>query len=74
MNSDVKAGLIGIYAVVGLFFAVYQHFWGQYSYKGFAYNLGQGLFWPAVMFPSVGQFIGGVVLVVIIGYVVLNSK
>lgn len=74
MNSQVKAALIGIYAVIGFFFAVYQHFWGQYNYKSFAYNIGQGIVWPAVMFPSVGKFIGGVILLGIITAIALRQK
>jgi len=34
--------------------------WGRYAYKGFFYNLGQGLIWPAVVFPSLGKLIGAV--------------
>ena len=74
MNSDVKAGLISIYLVIGFFFAVYQHFWGQYSYKSFMYNIGQGLVWPDVMFPSVGKFIGGVLILLRVGFIALRSK
>ena len=36
MNSNIKIGLISIYLVIGFFFAIYQHFWGQYNYKSFA--------------------------------------
>lgn len=74
MNSQIKATLIGIYAVIGFLFAVYQHFWGQYNYKSFAYNIGQGIVWPAVMFPSVGKFIGGVILLGIITAIALRQK
>ena len=74
MNSQVKAALIGIYAAIGFLFAVYQHFWGQYNYKSFAYNIGQGIVWPAVMFPSVGKFIGGVILLGIITAIALRQK
>jgi hypothetical protein len=74
MNSHVKATLIGLYAVIGFFFAVYQHFWGKYNYKSFAFNLGQGIVWPAVMFPSVGKFIGGVLLLLIIAALTLRSR
>lgn len=74
MKDSIKAWVIGGYFIIGFFFAVYQHFWGQYNYKSFAYNIGQGLVWPAVMFPSVGKFIGGVLLLIIIGALVLRSK
>ena len=74
MNSNIKTALISIYLGIGVLFAVYQHFWGQYSYKPFMFNLGQGLVWPAMLFPSVGKFIGGVLLLLIIGGLVLRSK
>ena len=35
-----------VYLVIGLLFAIYGNFWGDYDYKGFAYNLGRGLVWP----------------------------
>jgi hypothetical protein len=53
--------VISGYLVIGFFFAIYQHFWGQYNYKPFTYNLGQGLVWPAVMFP-VGKIVGGILI------------
>ena len=74
MNASVKSWLIRGYFIIGLLFAVYQHFWGQYSYKSFAYHLGQGAIWPAVMFPSVGKFIGGMILLIVIGMITLRSK
>ena len=74
MNTSIKSWLIRGYFIIGVLSATYQHFWGQYSYKSFAYNLGQGVIWPAVMFPSVGKFIGGVLLLLIIGGLVLRSR
>ncbi|WEE39363.1 hypothetical protein [Acinetobacter sp. TAC-1] len=74
MNTSIASWLIRSYLIIGLLFAIYQNFWGQHSYKSFAYHLGQGIVWPAVMFPSVGKFIGGVLILVIIGGLVLRSK
>lgn len=74
MNTNIKSWLIGCYCSIGLLFAVYQHFWGHQSYKSFAYHLGQGLVWPAVMFPSVGKFIGGIMILLFIGFIALRSK
>ena len=54
MKENIKAWAIGGYFIIGFFFTVYQNFWGQYSYKSFAYHIGRGIVWPAVMFPSVG--------------------
>ncbi|RYY78823.1 MAG: hypothetical protein EOO69_08965 [Moraxellaceae bacterium] len=70
MTTQIKLWLIGIYATIGFLFAIYQHFWGYYNYKSFAYNLGQGIVWPAVMFPSVGKIIGALL---ILGMVTLLS-
>lgn len=74
MKDSIKAQLISAYFGIGFFFAVYQHFWGHYKYKSFMFNLGQGLVWPAVMFPSVGKFIGGIIILIIIGAITLRSK
>lgn len=74
MNTNIKSWLIGCYCSIGLLFTVYQHFWGPQSYKSFAYHLGQGLVWPAVMFPSVGKFIGGMMILLFIGFIALRSK
>lgn len=71
MNISIKSLLIRAYFIIGLLFAIYQNFWGQQSYKSFAYHLGQGIVWPAVMFPSVGKFIGGLLILLIIGGMVL---
>jgi hypothetical protein len=58
--------LIGLYGVTVLIAAIYFDIWGRYAYKGFFYNLGQGLIWPAVVFPSVGKMIGGLIWIVVI--------
>ena len=74
MNSNIKTGLISVYLVIGFFFVIYQHFWGQYNYKSFAYNIGQGFVWPAVMFPVVGKIVGGVLILLFIWFVVIRPK
>jgi hypothetical protein len=74
MNPSIKTWLIRGYFIIGLLFTLYQSIWGQYSYKSFAYHLGQGVIWPAVMFPSVGKLIGGILLLLIIGGLALRSK
>jgi len=74
MNSNIKTWVISSYLVIGFFFAIYQHFWGQYNYKPFTYNLGQGLFWPAVMFPTVGKIIGGILILCLVGFLTMRSK
>lgn len=59
---------------IGLLFAIYGNFFGDYDYKGFAYNFGRGLMWPTIIFPALGKFIGGVLIVGVIGYFALFAK
>lgn len=59
----------GLYALLIVVFAVYGNWWGDYAYKGFAYNLGRSLFWPVIIFPGLGKIIGGVVLLAVIVFV-----
>lgn len=72
----MKIGQIAItvYVVVGVLTAIYLNFWGDHSYRGFAYQLGQGLVWPAIWFPSIGKIIGGIVILVVISAVMLFGK
>ena len=58
--------MIGMYGVTVLIAAICFDIWGRYAYKGFFYNLGQGLIWPAVVFPSLGKMIGGLIWIVVI--------
>ena len=89
MNSNLKGVLIGSYLVIGFFYAIYQHFWGMASYKGLAYNIGQGylqssgrssadigqgLGWPFSMFPTFGKFVGGILLLLFLVFVALKPK
>jgi hypothetical protein len=74
MNTSITSWLIRGYFIIGLLFALYQNYWGSQSYKSFAYHLRQGVIWPAVMFPSVGKFIGGVLILLIVGGLLLKPK
>ena len=62
--------LLLAYAVIGLLYALYAYFFGATSNRGLFYNLGQGIVWPAAMFPALGKLIGGLVWVVIIAALV----
>lgn len=73
MNSNIKTGLISAYFVIG-FLCHLSTLLGQYSYKSFAYNIGQGLVWPAVMFPTVGKIIGGILILCLVGFLTMRSK
>lgn len=70
----LKGLLISGYFGIGLIYALYSWMFGAYSKAGLAYNLGRGLVWPASMFPTVGTFIGGIILVVIIGAISLKRR
>lgn len=58
--------LVGFYTLLIIPFAVYGTFWGEYAYKGFAYNLGRSVIWPAILFPIIGKILGAIVLVALI--------
>ncbi|WP_225781145.1 hypothetical protein [Xenophilus sp. Marseille-Q4582] len=62
--------LLLIYGAVGLLYALYAYFFGATSHRGLFYNLGQGIVWPAVMFPALGKFIGGLIWVLVIAALV----
>ncbi|MCC4598236.1 hypothetical protein NRY95_02615 [Xanthomonas campestris pv. phormiicola] len=67
--------LVGIYGATVLIAAICFDIWGQYAYKGFFYNLGQALVWPAVVFPSFGKLLSGVIwLLVILSVLSLRSR
>ncbi|SDT55965.1 hypothetical protein [Pseudomonas prosekii] len=70
----LKGTLISGYFVIGLIYALYSWMFTIYSHASFAYNLGRGLIWPAAMFPAFGAFIGGIIIVVVIGAIHLNRR
>lgn len=57
---------VGIYLAIAVIFATYRNIWGPVAYKGFAYNLGQSLFWPAMISFGVWMLIVGIVVVGIV--------
>lgn len=71
---SLKGKLIAGYFTIGLVYTLYSWLFTPYSHASFAYNLGRGLVWPGAMFPAFGAFIGGVVLLVIIGAIHLNRR
>lgn len=72
--KEIRALLIGVYVVLAILTGIYGSIWGDYDYKGLAYNLGRGLIWPAVWFPSVGKVIGGLIIFGFIAYIMLFTK
>lgn len=64
----MKKYLIGGYVTLIPLFWIYLSNWGALAHKGAAYNLGRALIWPAVVFPSLGQAIGGIIIVALVLY------
>lgn len=58
---SLKAKLIAGYGAIGAVVLLYQ--WIFVSGASFGVALGKGLVWPAVIFPGVGAFLGGIILV-----------
>lgn len=69
-----KGKLISGYLVIGLVYTLYSWLFTSYSHASFAYNLGRGMIWPGAMFPAFGEFIGLIVLLVVIGAIYLNRR
>ena len=66
-------GLLGLYGATVVVACVYFNIWGMYAYKGFAYNLGRSLFWPAAAFPVLGKIVGGILVVLMVLFVVTRK-
>lgn len=61
--------VLGIYFLIGLIYTIYASNWGDESYKSLAYHLGQGLVWPVMIFPGIGKWIGGLLIVAMVAFV-----
>ena len=48
----MKGTLIGGYLLIAFLSGMWMWVWGDYEYKGFAYNMGRALVWPASFFQS----------------------
>jgi integral membrane sensor domain MASE1 len=63
---STKQKIISLYFFIAFLFALYGWLFGHLSYRGFAYNLGVGLVWPATIFPAFGAFLGTVIIVLFV--------
>lgn len=72
--KEIKSLLIGCYVVIALMVGIYGDIWGTYAYKGFAYNLGRGFFWPVLLVPSLGHVIAAVIIIAILSLIVIFGK
>lgn len=66
--------IITVYVVIAILFGIYGSLFGDYDYRGFMYNLGRGLVWPTIIFPSLGKIIGGIILLAVIGGAIIFAK
>ena len=66
--------IAGVYICLIFVFAIYGNWWGDFAYKGFAFNLGRSILWPTIIFPSIGNAIGVVVLLCVIGLLMLRRR
>ncbi|KAB8173389.1 hypothetical protein FKV24_014190 [Lysobacter maris] len=66
--------ILGVYVLMIFVFAIYGNWWGDYAYKGFAYNLGRAVIWPAILIPGLGKAIGILVLLGFIGFLAFGRK
>lgn len=64
--------VIAIYFGIALLFGLYQWKFGDNGYRGLAYNLGRGLVWPFALFPTLGSWVGAIILVIFVALVVMS--
>jgi len=69
-----KQKAVSAYFLVALLFALYGWLFGAAKYRGFFYNLGQGVVWPVTVFPALGAFLGGLIILAVIGAVVFSGR
>jgi len=69
---NIKSTAFGVYFILAIGTSIYGSLWGDYNYKGFAYNIGRGLAWPFIWFPTLGAIVGGVLLLIFIVYASLK--
>jgi len=70
----MKQKIIGGYVVIWLLFTIYGWLFGANSYKGFFFNLGSSLIWPAKIFPELGAAISAVIIVAMVIAVLIFGR
>lgn len=63
---------IAAYGILVVPFTLYGWWFGEFGYKGFAYNFGRAIIWPVMLFPSLGPIIGGMVILAVIAALALK--
>lgn len=69
----MRSKFIGVYAAIALIFAIYGNWWGDYAYKGFLYNAGRALVWPVQVIPGLGELLGVILTLAIVGFILLRK-
>lgn len=62
--------LIWAYLAIALLFAIF----GGVEGRAFSYNLGRGLMWPAIMFPSLGKVVTGLLVIAMVAFVTMAGR
>lgn len=65
----LKQRLITGYLTIALLFGLYGWLFGDYNYRGLAYNLGRGITWPVTIFPALGWMIASIVILLFISVI-----
>ncbi|WP_248463863.1 hypothetical protein [Pectobacterium versatile] len=71
---NIKSTIFGMYFILAVGTAIYGSIWGDFNYKGVAYNIGRALVWPFIWFPTLGAIVGGVLLLIFIAYIHITKK
>ena len=58
----MKRFFIGGYFAIAMISWLYLSNWGDFAFKGAAYNLGRALVWPVIAFPAFGQLVGALLI------------
>jgi len=73
-QASLKETILGGYVAIGIVYTLHGWLFGSYSYKGFMYNFGRALIWPALMFSELGKFLTAVILVIVIAALLLFKR
>lgn len=66
--------VFGVYVLLIFVFTLYGNWWGDYAHRGFGFNLGRALIWPAILIPGLGEAIGAFVLLAVITFLILRRN
>lgn len=70
---NIKGTFFLVYFMLAIATTIYGSIWGDFNYKGLAYNIGRGLVWPFIWFPTLGAIVGSLLLFGFIAYASLKK-